>query len=226
MSLRRLQRRSAALLLDGGLLQALRAELAHELSSSPPPLPPPPFSLQTHHGSNTTVSEFAVEWDGPRASDVVLRLRAAPTSSSSSAAAAAEVAVSAVLAPLRLPEDDLPPPPRDALMKVCVKKPHLRPVLRFDCRVFWRREEFGDSDFSVKGVYYHPSVGSCGDCKYKGPVFSSLDPQLQEALKQYLASRGINTELTNFLLQHLQRKEHAQYVNWLRALESAFAKDA
>nr|CAD1817161.1 unnamed protein product [Ananas comosus var. bracteatus] len=64
------------------------------------------------------------------------------------------------------------------------------------------------------------------DCKYKGPAFSSLDPQLQEALKQYLASRGINTELTNFLLQHLQRKEHAQYVNWLRALESAFAKDA
>ncbi|KAG1338373.1 hypothetical protein COCNU_04G006790 [Cocos nucifera] len=36
MSLRQIRRRSAALLRDGGLLQALRAELNHELSSSPP----------------------------------------------------------------------------------------------------------------------------------------------------------------------------------------------
>ena len=55
---------------------------------------------------------------------------------------------------------------------------------------------------------------------------SSLDPQLQKALKEYLVARGIGEELTHFLIEHLHRKEHGQYVNWLRTLEGAFAKDA
>lgn len=53
---------------------------------------------------------------------------------------------------------------------------------------------------------------------------SSLDPHLQEALKDYLVARGIRESLTNFLLVHLHRKEQDQYVNWLKMLESSVAK--
>ncbi|XP_072976706.1 uncharacterized protein [Typha angustifolia] len=217
MSLRQLQRRSAALLRDGGVLRALRSELNHELSSSSPP-PPDPSQSQK---SEILVDEFALEWDSPRVQDVVLRRR-------HGGHAEEDISVSALLAPLRFRGED--PLPRDALMKVCIKKPQFGPVLHFDCRIFHRQEveqlECGDSDFIVKGVYYHPSVDSLGDSKYKGPIFSSLDPQLQTALKHYLVARGIDVKLTSFLLQHLHKKEHGQYVNWLRALEGAFAKDA
>lgn len=54
---------------------------------------------------------------------------------------------------------------------------------------------------------------------------SYLDPQLQDAFKDFLVSKGIGESLTNFLLLHLYKKEHDQYVNWLKKLESSVAKD-
>lgn len=55
-------------------------------------------------------------------------------------------------------------------------------------------------------------------------ICSSLDPQLQDALKEYLVSKGIGESLTNFLLLHLHKKEQVQYVNWLQKLESSVTK--
>lgn len=55
-------------------------------------------------------------------------------------------------------------------------------------------------------------------------IFSSLDPQLQDALKEYLVAKGIGENLTNFLLLHLHKKEQGQYMNWLHKLESLVAK--
>ncbi|XP_073114272.1 uncharacterized protein [Elaeis guineensis] len=215
MSLRQIQRRSAALLRDGGLLQALRAELNHELSSSPP--------QSQNHQVGSSVMGFKWEWDDPRAQDVVLRRHGD--------AEGEEIAVSAMLGPLRF--DGEHALPRNARMKVCIKKTGLEPVFHFDCSIFRRQDEelvdgfgYGSSDFTVKGAYYHPSVDCLGVYKYRGPRFSSLDPQLQKALKEYLVARGIGEELTHFLIEHLHRKEHGQYVNWLRTLEGAFAKDA
>jgi complement component 1 Q subcomponent-binding protein, mitochondrial len=53
-----------------------------------------------------------------------------------------------------------------------------------------------------------------------------LDLKLQQAFKEYLVSKGATTEPTDFLLKHLHNKEQGQYVNWLRILEAAFAKDS
>lgn len=53
---------------------------------------------------------------------------------------------------------------------------------------------------------------------------SHLDPQLQDALKEYLIAKGIGENLTSFLLHHLHKKEQGQYVNWLNKLESVVAK--
>ncbi|GKE56977.1 mitochondrial glycoprotein, partial [Tanacetum coccineum] len=47
-----------------------------------------------------------------------------------------------------------------------------------------------------------------------------LDPALQQELKQYLISRGIEESFTNFLILHLHKKEQNQYVNWLQKLEA------
>lgn len=54
---------------------------------------------------------------------------------------------------------------------------------------------------------------------------SSLDPNLQDALKEYLLARGIGDDLTNFLVIHLHRKEQTQYTSWLHKLEAMMAKD-
>ncbi|KAJ0980882.1 hypothetical protein J5N97_009137 [Dioscorea zingiberensis] len=203
MSLRQVQRRSAALLRDSGLLQALRTEIAHELSSPPSS---PPQSLQV----GDVVGGFVLECDDPKTQDVFLRKSNGE-----------EVAVSAKLGPSFFGEENTMS--WDVRMKVCVKRPKSEPFLHFDCSVF-AREGFG-SDFRIRSVAYHSSQGSLEASKYRGPEFRTLDPNLQGSLKEYLVARGIGAELTNFLHKHLHLKEQNQYVNWLQMMENLFAKD-
>ncbi|KAK1293391.1 hypothetical protein QJS10_CPB17g01742 [Acorus calamus] len=103
-------------------------------------------------------------------------------------------------------------------MKVCLRKPGFEPVLQFDCNVS------GKSGFAVWRALCRPSPGRVGISDYRGPVFRSLNLRLQEALKDYLIDKGINEDLTDFLLLHLHKKEHSQYVKWLRKLESLIGK--
>lgn len=59
----------------------------------------------------------------------------------------------------------------------------------------------------------------------EAPFFcSTLDPQLQDELKQYLVTKGIGKSLTNFLLVHLHKKEQNQYENWLEKLKAYVAQ--
>ncbi|URD77327.1 Saccharopine dehydrogenase [Musa troglodytarum] len=213
-------RRGTALLRDGGLLQVLRSEINHELSSS--------CESSCGDGVGSEVEGFMLEWTEVRTQDVVLRRQPDHIFCE-------EIAVSALLAPLQFQDKD--PLPRDVLMKVCIKKAGYDSVLRFDCRAFccdkdqllpWTTMETNDggigSDFTIRKAYCSSSVDYLGKCKSVGPIFSSLDPQLQKALKDYLVVRGITPKLTNFLLEHLHRKEHSQYVNWLRTMEGIVAK--
>ncbi|URD77321.1 Saccharopine dehydrogenase, partial [Musa troglodytarum] len=212
-------RRGTALLRDGGLLQVLRSEINHELSSS--------CESSCGDGVGSEVEGFMLEWTEVRTQDVVLRRQPDHIFCE-------EIAVSALLAPLQFQDKD--PLPRDVLMKVCIKKAGYDSVLRFDCRAFccdkdqllpWTTMETNDggigSDFTIRKAYCSSSVDYLGKCKSVGPIFSSLDPQLQKALKDYLVVRGITPKLTNFLLEHLHRKEHSQYVNWLRTMEGIVA---
>ncbi|EES15558.1 hypothetical protein BDA96_08G015700 [Sorghum bicolor] len=210
MFLRRL-RTSAALrrgATDGGVLAALRAELAHELSASSGPSAHPPLRPEDASGFDTVS-------DAPRAQDVLLSRRAGSE----------EVLVSALLAPLRFVDQD--PLPRAALMKVFVSKPGATPVLHFDCRASWvgDEEDRGAADYAINAVRYHSAPGAAGQDEYEGPEFRDLDPRLQAALREYLVARGVNPKLATSILQHLLEKERSQYVNWLKALEQAFAKD-
>ncbi|KAK1317045.1 hypothetical protein QJS10_CPA05g00745 [Acorus calamus] len=177
-----LLRKNFRTLKDGDLIHALQSEIAHELSSIP-------FENQ-RRGS---LGDFAIEFDDPGSHDVVLKRRRAEE----------EVAVSALLSPFVLPVETSLEFPRWVSMKVCLRKPGFEPVLQFDCNVS------GKSGFAVWGASCRPSPGRVGISDYRGPVFRSLDLQLQEALKDYLIDRGINEDLTDFLLLHLHKKEHS-----------------
>nr|TKW07718.1 hypothetical protein SEVIR_7G325600v2 [Setaria viridis] len=153
MFLRRL-RTSAALrrgAIDGGVLAALRAELAHELPSSAPSVPPP-FHCQD-------APDFVTVSDAPLAGDLLLRRRADSE----------EVLVSALLAPLMFEGQE--PLPRDLLIKVFVSKLGATPVLHFNCRAFWAEGKAGGADYVINAVRYHSSPGDDGEDKYEGPEF-------------------------------------------------------
>ncbi|KAM0978409.1 hypothetical protein FF1_014390 [Malus domestica] len=201
----RLARQGCKALKQCNLLRALQSEIQYELSSNP-----------FQERGSSSLGDFVVEWDSPRSQDVVLRRKFE---------SGEEVAVSALLGPFYSEEDSVEKYseyPGEALMKVCVKKPGLSSMLQFDCSVF---EIIGSrSVFNIHNAHIlQPSAG-LGPSVYRGPAFSSLDDQLQDALKEYLQSKGIGESLTNFLLHHLHKKEHGQYVNWLHILESHVAK--
>ncbi|KAM7500133.1 hypothetical protein LguiA_024547 [Lonicera macranthoides] len=178
------------------LLKVLQSEITHEASF-------PRF--QNEEGGS--LGDFVLEWDSPKAQDVVLRKKCD---------SGEEVAVSALLGNETFDEDASLP--REALMKVCIKKPALGSILQFDCGV--SAKGYNASDFDIKNAYYLQQPTCFDSSVYRGPLFSTLDPQLQDELKQYLVARGIEESLTNFLLLHLHRKEQDQYVNWLHKLVS------
>ncbi|GMH08153.1 hypothetical protein Nepgr_009993 [Nepenthes gracilis] len=179
---------------DSALLKVLRSEINHELSSN-----------QFENHQRGSLGDFTLDWDAPHSQDVVLRKKCE---------SGEEVAVSALLGPKSLEGSGFP---RDVVMKVCIKKPGLCSVLLFDCGV-WSRS-YRSSDFKISTAYYLPSSVSFDHSDYRGPLFSTLDPDLQVALKVYLEARGIGEDLMNFLLLHLHRKELQQYVNWLHKIE-------
>lgn len=105
-----------------------------------------------------------MDWDSPHSQDVVLRKKCE---------SGEEVAVSALLGPRTYGEEDEEDKesifPREALMKVCIKKPGLSSILQFDCGV--SGSNVGDwSSVYINGLHYLPSTSL--DCSiYKSPSY-------------------------------------------------------
>ncbi|KAG8371991.1 hypothetical protein BUALT_Bualt12G0021100 [Buddleja alternifolia] len=190
-------RRARKAVHDFDLLKILESELNHELSS-----------MRYQNDKIGSVGDFVLEWDSPSSQDVVLRKKCS---------SGEEVAVSALLGRDTFQGDGTLP--REALMKICVKKPGLSSILQFDCVASNRGGN--ESEFEIQNANYLPSSSlSClNSSTYRGPLFSDLDPALQDELKQYLAARGIEENFTNFLLLHLHKKEQSQYMVWLQKLK-------
>ncbi|RVX09519.1 hypothetical protein CK203_012432 [Vitis vinifera] len=104
-------RQSQKALQDLDLLKVLQSEIRHEQSMID--------------------FRFRGGLDSPASQDVVLRRKCE---------SGEEVAVSALLSPITFRNEE-GSFPRDLLMKVCVKKPGLSPVLQFDCGVFSKDHE-------------------------------------------------------------------------------------
>lgn len=60
------------------------------------------------------------------------------------------------------------------------------------------------------------------ELSYHGPPFSNLDEELQETLEIYLASRGINEELSSFISAYSEFKENNEYIQWLENMKKFF----
>ncbi|CAK9786116.1 aerobic respiration-related protein [Cutaneotrichosporon oleaginosum] len=50
---------------------------------------------------------------------------------------------------------------------------------------------------------------------YMGPQFDTLDSVVQDAFQAYLAERGIDAALSNFIVSYSEYKEQKDYVGWL-----------
>lgn len=188
-------------IVDLGLLTVLRSEIAHELSSN-----------RFQNDQIGDPGDFVVDWDAPESEDVLLRRKCE---------SGEEVAVSALLGPQIYGREGIFP--REVLMKVCVKKPGFNSILQFDCGICSGTDS--GSELHLHGAHYLPSPALLHRSVYRGPLFSTLDDNLQDKLKEYLVAKGIGRGLTDFLLLYLHRKEQNQYVSWLQKLESMLATE-
>ncbi|MCL7041495.1 hypothetical protein MKW94_025977 [Papaver nudicaule] len=195
---------SAAVRDSAELTNIIKSELEHERNTIP-------FYLTKNELGS--LGSFVLEWDKPESKDVFLRRKNE---------FGEEIAVSALLGPPIAAEEEIAQEglfPNTGLMKVGIKKPGLSSILQFDCGCIGKCE--GGSQFSIQNAYYLSSSTSLGDSVYKGPLFRTLDPQLQNALKDYLRARGIVEDFTDFLLHHLHKREYVQYMAWLQKLDSS-----
>ncbi|KAM0046812.1 putative mitochondrial glycoprotein [Helianthus debilis subsp. tardiflorus] len=184
---------------DLELLKVLQSEIRHELSND------------LYKNETGSLGDFVIDWNSPHSKDVVMRKRCE---------SGEEIAISALLGEETFVEDNLYP--KEANMKVCIKKNGLSSVLQFDCKVLDGQNKI---DFHIENAYYLKSPTDLGSSVYKGPDFSELDPALQQELKQYLISRGISGSLTTFLLHQIHHKEQDQYIKWLQKLEAMVASN-
>ncbi|KAF2862132.1 mitochondrial glyco protein [Piedraia hortae CBS 480.64] len=58
------------------------------------------------------------------------------------------------------------------------------------------------------------------DGVYTGPLFPHLDEEVQSLFHKYLEARGINTNLSMFIPDHVIEHEQKEYVDWLKRLQS------
>lgn len=87
-----------------------------------------------------------------------------------------------------------------------------------------------DGDVIVENVFFYPTAELAdpqsgeGEFKrrlvYGGPRYDNLDPDLQGLMDQFLAERGINTELSSWLPDFVDWKEQKEYVRWLNNVKN------
>ncbi|XP_047308827.1 mitochondrial acidic protein mam33 [Impatiens glandulifera] len=189
---------------DLELLKLLRSEINYEHSSD--------LFQDNEIG---TFGDFKLEWDSEQSQDVFLQKKFE---------SGEDIVISAMLDP-KLVETTAGRFARKALLKVCITKPGLSSsVLQFDCGLSSNVDN-NELKFDIHNAGFIPLATKLNPLTYKGPLFSDLDPSLQEELKNYLLARGISQNLNSFLLFHLHKKEQVQYVNWLRKLEAILAQD-
>lgn len=106
-----------------------------------------------------------MEWDSPQSQDVVLRKKCS---------SGEEVAISALLGREAFQVDSRLP--REALLKVCVKKPGLSSILQFDC-IAASNKRGSEPGLEIQNAHYFLSSLSIDSNIYRGPLFRY--PQLE-----------------------------------------------
>ncbi|KAI8804975.1 mitochondrial glycoprotein [Cladochytrium replicatum] len=60
--------------------------------------------------------------------------------------------------------------------------------------------------------------------KYGGPIFTDIDEELQDLFHKYIEERGIDTGLSEFIPEYLEKKEQKEYMNWLGSIKGFVEK--
>ncbi|KAK9073590.1 hypothetical protein SSX86_007914 [Deinandra increscens subsp. villosa] len=176
---------------DLELLKILQTEIRHHLYNK--------------NELTETLGDFVVDWSWPDDNNVTLRRKCE---------SGEEIGVIAFVGQGTFVKGSLYPD-----IMVLIRKNGLRaPALLFDCTVLDEGKNKID-DFRIQNAHYLKSGGWISSA-YKAPVFSKLNPTLQQELKQYLISRGISNSLFAFLLHHIHHKEQDMYLKWLQKLEA------
>ncbi|CBJ33293.1 conserved unknown protein [Ectocarpus siliculosus] len=68
---------------------------------------------------------------------------------------------------------------------------------------------------AVHGIRINPANVEWDFSLYRGPDFNELDPDLQDALYDYLKERNIDDDLAAFICMYADQKEQNEYTNWL-----------
>lgn len=55
---------------------------------------------------------------------------------------------------------------------------------------------------------------------YQGPPFHNLDENVQSSFEQYLETRGIDSDLADFIIEYASHRENKEYVNWLKKFKT------
>ncbi|CAN6647829.1 mitochondrial acidic protein Mam33p [Trichomonascus vanleenenianus] len=55
--------------------------------------------------------------------------------------------------------------------------------------------------------------------QYQGPIFSTLDPNVQSGIERYLEARGVNSEMASFIVEYAAARENKEYIRWLKQLQ-------
>ncbi|KAI9348150.1 mitochondrial glycoprotein [Obelidium mucronatum] len=91
-----------------------------------------------------------------------------------------------------------------------------------------------DNSFFIDSVRFSPSSTIMAEQsaeadwqrggRYGGPVFQDLDEGLQDQFHQFLAERGFDEALAEFIPQYIDFKEQNEYVEWLAKVGQWVAK--
>eukprot|EP00879_Flechtneria_rotunda_P002466 GHRR01002663.1.p1 GENE.GHRR01002663.1~~GHRR01002663.1.p1 ORF type:complete len:254 (+),score=64.25 GHRR01002663.1:101-862(+) len=71
----------------------------------------------------------------------------------------------------------------------------------------------------IRHVSLEPAEGLDSETAYTGPVFAELDSELQDAFREYIAERGINEDMGEYLRHLMYDKEQQEYMRWLESVK-------
>ncbi|EIW70597.1 hypothetical protein TREMEDRAFT_73516 [Tremella mesenterica DSM 1558] len=116
-----------------------------------------------------------------------------------------------------LPEEPESNGPAYVTCSLLLTKPNGEHCLAFDLEA--GEEGFGLTNVAVLNKKLGEMIGAEGDwqrrSKYMGPQFDHLDIGVQDGFVAYLAERGVDDSLANFILAYCDYKEQKEYVAWL-----------
>lgn len=93
-------------------------------------------------------------------------------------------------------------------------------VVKFDCQAVGESFEI----LNITGVLPKSISADDEDKVYTGPSFSDLDEELQMSFSTYLEKRGVDSDLSYFIVSHSREREQQLYVNWLKTLKAFVSK--